>query len=115
ARVEEIEQRLAAEITALWQADEVRSRRPRIVDEIRNGHWFFEQSLVDAAERLLADYRRRLPGAPPPLRFGTWIGGDADGNPNTSAETVAEALGRARSVLVSRYRAEVRALAAMLG
>ena len=42
---------------ALWQADEVRSRRPRVVDEIRNGHWFFEQSLIDAAERLLADYR----------------------------------------------------------
>ena len=85
------------EITAHWQTDEVRSRRPRVVDEIRNGHWFFEQSLIDAAERLLADYRRRLPGAPPPLRFGTWIGGDADGNPNAGAETIAEALERART------------------
>ncbi len=85
----EIEDELAAEITMLWQADEVRSRRPRVVDEIRNGHWFFEQSLIDAAERLLAEYRLRLPGAPPPLRFGTWIGGDADGNPSTGAETIA--------------------------
>ena len=61
-RRDEIEDELAAEITALWQTDEVRSRRPRVVDEIRNGHWFFEQSLIDAAERLLADYRRHLPG-----------------------------------------------------
>ena len=70
ARHAEIEAALAEEITLLWQADEVRSRRPRVVDEIRNGHWFFEQSLIDAAERLLADYRRRLPGraAADPLR-----------------------------------------------
>jgi len=110
-----IEDALAAEITMLWQADEVRTRRPRVVDEIRNGHWFFEQSLIDAAERLLADYRRRLPDAPAPIRFGTWIGGDADGNPNAGPETIAEALDRARRLLLGRYRDEVRALAGSLG
>jgi len=115
ARHAEIENALAAEITMLWQADEVRTRRPRVVDEIRNGHWFFEQSLIDAAERLLADYRRRLPDAPAPIRFGTWIGGDADGNPNAGPETIAEALERARRLLLGRYRDEVRALAAALG
>ena len=114
-RRDEIEAALAEEITMLWQADEVRSRRPRVVDEIRNGHWFFEQSLIDAAEQLLADYRRRLPDAPVPLRFGTWIGGDADGNPNAGADTIAEALERARRLLLARYRDEVRALAAALG
>src|SRR5262249_29755651 len=115
ARQVEIEDALAGEITSLWQTDEVRSRRPRVVDEIRNGLWFFEQSLFDAAERLLADYRRRLPGARVPLRFGTWIGGDADGNPNAGPETVADALERARGLVVRRYREEVRALAASLG
>ena len=115
ARRVEIEAALAAEITAHWQADEVRSRRPRVVDEIRNGHWFFEQSLIDASERLLADYRRTLPGAPTPLRWGTWIGGDADGNPNAGAETIREALERARRLLRLRYRDEVRALAAEIG
>jgi phosphoenolpyruvate carboxylase len=114
-RGEEVGDELAAEITMLWQADEVRSRRPRVVDEIRNGHWFFEVSLIDASERLLADYRARLPRATPPLRFGSWIGGDADGNPNTGPETVAEALERARRLLLRRYRDEVRALAVELG
>src|ERR1700746_1158542 len=87
---EDVADALAAEITMLWQADEVRTRRPQVVDEIRNGHWFFEQSLIDAAERLLGEYRRRLPDAPAPLRFGTWIGGDADGNPQTTVETLNE-------------------------
>ena len=106
---------LAAEITALWQTDEVRTIGPRVVDEIRNGHWFFEQSLIDAAERLLAEYRRHLPDAPAPFGFGTWIGGDADGNPNTGRETILEALERARTLLRHRYRDEVRALAAAIG
>jgi phosphoenolpyruvate carboxylase len=112
---DEPEELLLAEISALWQADEVRSRRPRVVDEIRNGHWFFERSLIDAAERLLADFRRRVPDATVPFYFGTWIGGDADGNPNTSDQTVAEARRRARELLRLRYRGEVRALAMELG
>jgi phosphoenolpyruvate carboxylase len=111
----EAEEPLLSEITALWQTDEVRSRRPRVVDEIRNGHWFFEQSLIDASERLLAEFRRHVPDAPPPFHFGSWIGGDADGNPNTSAETVREAHRRARELLRLRYRNEVRALAAQIG
>src|SRR3954453_12488921 len=114
-RRDEIESELAAEITTLWQTDEVRSKRPRVLDEIRNGLWFFEQSLIDAAERLLAEYRRHLPDARPPLHFGTWIGGDADGNPNAGADTVREALERARTLLRLRYRDEVRALAAAIG
>ena len=114
-RRNEIESELATQITTLWQTDEVRSKRPRVLDEIRNGLWFFEQSLIDAAERLLADYRTHLPDAPPPLRFGTWIGGDADGNPNAGAETVNEALERARTLLRVLYRDEVRALAAAIG
>ena len=112
---EDAEEPLLAEITALWQTDEVRTRRPRVVDEIRTGHWFFEQSLIDASERLLAEFRRRVPDTPPPFRFGSWIGGDADGNPNTSAETVREARRRAHELLRLRYRDEVRVLAARIG
>jgi phosphoenolpyruvate carboxylase len=114
-RGENVEAALAAEVTLLWQTDEVRSRRPQVVDEIRNCHWFFEESLIDAAERLLADYRRRVPGGRPPFRFGTWIGGDADGNPNTTAATLAEARARARRLLLDRFARDVRALASEIG
>ena len=81
ARRRRVEAALAEEVTLLWQTDEVRSRRPHVVDEIRHGLWFFEQSLLRVSELLLADYRRLLPNTPAPFHFGTWIGGDLDGNP----------------------------------
>jgi phosphoenolpyruvate carboxylase len=115
SRRQEIEAALAEEITALWQTDEVREQRPRVVDEIRHGLWFFEQSLFEAAPRLLASYRARLPDATAPFRFGSWIGGDQDGNPNAGADTIEQALDRARALALGRYRDEVRALAAALG
>ncbi len=106
-----IEARLAEEITILWQTDEVRGERPRVIDEIRHGLWFFEESLLDAAEELLAAYRRRVPGASPPFSFGTWIGGDLDGNPGVGGATIAAALERSRQLALTRYRLEVRELA----
>jgi phosphoenolpyruvate carboxylase len=109
----ELEAALSEEITILWQTDEVRDR-PRVVDEIRHGLWFFEESLLDAGERLLAAYRSRVPGARPPFSFGSWIGGDLDGNPSVGADTIALALERAREIAVQRYRTEVRELAAMI-
>jgi phosphoenolpyruvate carboxylase len=105
------EERIAEEITLLWQADEVRHDRLRITDEIRHGLWFFEHSLMDAATDLLGSWRERLPDAPPPLVFGSWIGGDMDGNPSAGPGSIAEALSRARALALERYRAEVRTLA----
>jgi phosphoenolpyruvate carboxylase len=115
SRRHEIEAALTEEVTALWQTDEVREQRPRLVDEIRHGLWFFEQSLFDAAAGLLADYREHLPAAPVPLRFGTWIGGDLDGNPNAGGATIEAALDRARALALARYQDEVRSLASSLG
>ena len=109
-----VEEEILEQITILWQTDEVRHERPRVADEIRHGLWFFEHSLMDAAERLLAAYRERLPGAAPPLSFGSWIGGDMDGNPNTGPDTIRAALDRARALALDRYRTEVRALAGAL-
>jgi phosphoenolpyruvate carboxylase len=110
-----IELALAEEVTALWQTDEVRTQRPRVVDEIRHGLWFFEQSLLDTAPELVGELRRRLPSASAPLRFGSWIGGDQDGNPAAGPRTIEEAIARAREVALTRYRTEVRELAASLG
>jgi phosphoenolpyruvate carboxylase len=111
---QQIENELGEQITILWQTDEVRHGRPRLSDEIRHGLWFFEHSLPGAAERLLAELRARLPDAPSPLSFGTWIGGDMDGNPAAGADSIREALDRARELALGRYRSDVRELAVAL-
>jgi phosphoenolpyruvate carboxylase len=105
---------LGEQVTILWQTDEVRHGRPRVADEIRHGLWFFEHSLIDASERLLAEYRAHLPDTLPPLSFGSWIGGDMDGNPAAGAETIRAALAAARELALARYRDEVRELAVAL-
>src|SRR4051794_30762338 len=109
-----VQERLAEEVTLLWQTDEVREGKPRVADEIHHGLWFFGHSLVEAAEELLRDWRHLFPDAPPPLAFGSWIGGDMDGNPDAGPETIAAALERARSSALELYRTEVRALATEL-
>ena len=113
-RRRQAEAELAQEITALWTTDEVRAQRPRVSDEIRHALWFFEQTLLDEAESLLRAYRERIDG-PPPLRFGSWIGSDLDGNPSVDAATIEEAAARARAVATARYAQEVRELAVFLG
>jgi len=114
-RAEAVAGALMGEVTLLWQTDEVRTVRPRVVDEIRHGLWFFEQSLLAEAPRLLAEYRSFFPGAPAPLRFGTWIGGDLDGNPAAGPDTIIEASERSHLLALGSHRNEVRALAASLG
>lgn len=111
----DIEDALAEQITTLWQTDETRTKRPRVVDEIRHGLWFFEQSLFDVGPALVGDYRRRIPGAPLPLRFGSWIGGDQDGNPNAGPNTLRAAAQRARELVLKRYADEVRDMARTMG
>ena len=107
----EAEQRIAEEVTVLWQTDEVRHDRLRVSDEIRHALWFFEHSLISAATDLVHAWRERLPDAPSPLSFGTWVGGDLDGNPAAGPASIDEALARARELALGRYRSEVRALA----
>jgi phosphoenolpyruvate carboxylase len=115
SRATEIEEQLAEEITILWQTDEVTSRRPRVVDEIRHGLWFLEQTLWSAVPEVARELRRCVPGAELPLTFGTWIGGDMDGNPYAGAATIADALERARSLARDLYRREVHDLGAAWG
>src|SRR5205823_1329654 len=107
-----VEDRIAEEVTLLWQTDEVRADRLRITDEIRNGLWFFEHSLISATTALIGQWRERAPGTP--LAFGSWIGGDMDGNPSAGPASIAEALDSARAVALRRYRDEVRSLAVEL-
>ena len=104
---------IAANITALWQTDEVRRRPPTVRDEIRMGLDYFPNSLIGTLPRLyteMADafcrvYDRALSPADLPrvIRFGSWIGGDRDGNPFVTPDTTRDALALARSIIVSHY------------
>ena len=107
---------LAEEITILWQTDEIRSRRPRVVDEIRQTLWFFEESLWSAAPRVLAELEAHVaPSSSSPLRFGTWVGADLDGNPHAGGATIETALRQARTLARELLQRDVRALARSWG
>lgn len=96
---------LQEQIQILWKTDEVRVHKPEVRDEIRNGIYYFQDSLFEAVpavyrhleravERIYGDDLR--PGqtirVPSFLRFGSWIGGDRDGNPFVTADVTALAM-----------------------
>jgi phosphoenolpyruvate carboxylase len=116
------EQQILTEITALWQTDEVRLKRPTVNDEIHMGLDFFPMILFDTVPRLYVELedsiRAIYPAAaqtlPDLLRFGSWIGGDRDGNPFVTAETTRLALQRARALILDHYISEVFRLADQL-
>ncbi|MCU7800621.1 MAG: phosphoenolpyruvate carboxylase [gamma proteobacterium symbiont of Lucinoma myriamae] len=91
-----LSQALKNEIQILWKTDEVRAEKPQVIDEVKNGLYYFRESLFDAIpviyqylERAIADvypeYVNQLK-LPTFLHFGSWIGGDRDGNPFVTAK-----------------------------
>jgi phosphoenolpyruvate carboxylase len=108
-RLEIIDQ-LESEIQILWKTDEVRVRRPSVEDEIRTGIGYFLDCLFDAVPQTYRNLEKavaKVYGGQPVitvpsfLRFGSWIGGDRDGNPNVTPDTTAFALRlQSRSVLL---------------
>lgn len=91
--------RLSELIDLLWQTDEVRAERPAPSDEARNAVYYLTDLYAEAAPKVLHDLSDTLAslGGDPqpedaPLRFGTWIGGDRDGNPFVTPEVTAEVL-----------------------
>lgn len=108
-------QRLLAEmreeIRLLWQTDELRERRPTVLDEIREGLFYFDRTLLEVAPRLLEALEHALEAAYPGtrvrvpnlLRFGTWIGGDRDGNPHVTPQVTRQALLAQKRLVIGRY------------
>ncbi|MCK5378580.1 MAG: phosphoenolpyruvate carboxylase, partial [Acidobacteria bacterium] len=101
-----------------WGTDEVRRRKPTPEDEVRNGLAWFEQVLWDAVpahlrtlDRALKIHTgRALPLESSPIRFGSWMGGDRDGNPNVTPETTRRAILLARWQAAALYLREIEAL-----
>jgi phosphoenolpyruvate carboxylase len=112
---------LAREIASLWLTDRTRSARPEVADEARTGLWYFDMTLYDTIPRLHADLERALaahfPGVRAPARwltFGSWMGGDRDGNPNVTAAVTAEVLLLHRRLAIEKMRLAARELARTL-
>jgi phosphoenolpyruvate carboxylase len=109
---------LRVAVAALTATRTARANRPTPLDEVRSGLAAFERSLLDVTPRLYrtleAALRESWPDAafrvPSFLRWGTWIGGDRDGNRFVTAEITRAALSRQREVALGRARADVQAL-----
>jgi phosphoenolpyruvate carboxylase len=114
------EQVIHAEITSLWQTDEVRQTKPTVNDEIRMGLRYFRLSLFETLPHIYAEVAESVrevygtaldPAALPNLiSFGTWIGGDRDGNPLVKPECLKDALELARTVILREYIRQVEFL-----
>lgn len=93
----------------LWRTKQVRHRKLTIEDEIAHTLHFFPHAIfratADFAASLAASLTRHYPAVPaaPVLRFGSWVGGDRDGNPNVLPETSIAALRRHREIAVTFY------------
>lgn len=109
---------LLREVTTAWGTAEVRPKRPSALDEVRSGLIVFEQSLWQAIPQYLrvvdralaAQTGRGLPPGTAPIRFGSWIGGDRDGNPNVTPDVTRRTCLLHRWMAADLYLREVEAL-----
>jgi phosphoenolpyruvate carboxylase len=114
ARLQEL---IRAEITSLWQTDEVRSRRPTVYDEVKMGLDYYDVSIFATLPSLYREISEALRAAygleiephelPLVLHFGSWIGGDRDGNPFVTPEVTRDAIRLARGHLLLHYQQQL--------
>ena len=115
---EELLQRIRENVVLLWQSDETRDRRPMVMDEVRNALYFFETTLFSLVPQIYEELERALAGAypgeefpvPPFLRYGSWVGGDRDGNPFVTPAITEEALREQKDVALKLYGREIETL-----
>ncbi|CAA7612763.1 phosphoenolpyruvate carboxylase [Magnetospirillum sp. UT-4] len=122
----EIERRLRTQIQILWKTDEVRVNKPQVVDEVKNGLFYFRETLFDTVPRVNRNLERAIDrifadegGAaaipvPRIVRFGSWIGGDRDGNPYVTHRVTRQAVLLHTREILREYRRRLLELAYVL-
>ena len=113
--------RVLEELVILWQSDDIRRDRPTVLTEARRNLFYFEGSLSEAVPSLYRHWERDLAAVygeaqafalPPFLNFGSWIGGDRDGNPFVTARVTAGVIVEMRATAL---RLHTRALKQLFG
>jgi phosphoenolpyruvate carboxylase len=111
--------RLLGTVQELWGSDELRAVSPTVLDEVRSGLVYFLSTLAtvlpevyrDLEEAIAASYPGEEVRVPPLVTFGSWIGGDRDGNPNVTPEVTLEALDLMRQQCLAFYERRLTLLA----
>ena len=119
---DEVITKLKYQIQVLWKTDEVRQSKPTVSDEIRNGIYYFRQSLFKSVPQVYRYMERALhrnyPEAkietPNFLTFGSWIGGDRDGNPFVTHDTTKHALYLQSRAVIYEYQRRLFDLSSVL-
>lgn len=117
-------ERIRVELTTAWQTEEHPRERLTVADEREHVIFYLAEVLYEAVPAFyeeiaaslarLYDVEEESISLPTILRFGTWVGGDMDGNPDVHAKTIRETLARQQQVIVNAYFTECQALAQRL-
>ena len=112
----ENEAMIRARVTQLWQTRMLRTARLTVADEIENALSYYHTTFLRQIPRLYAEIEAALPGHEIAsfLRMGQWIGGDRDGNPYVTADTLRMALARQAETVLRFYLTEIHELGAEL-
>ena len=116
----ELEAQLAAEIQVGWRTDELRSAKLEVRDEVRNGLYYVRESLFEAVPKAYSFFEKALRKhygvnadgtatvrVPSFIRFGSWIGGDRDGNPFVTADVTEWTVHKQMQAALEEYRSRV--------
>lgn len=110
-----VEQAILRQISLLWQTRPLRRERLYVADEVEIALAYLRDVFLQVLPVLYARWERLLPHRPKSfLRLGSWIGGDRDGNPNVTAESLHLALGSASRAVLQFYLDQLHALGAEL-
>ena len=110
-----LEPAIVRQIALLWQTRALRRDRLYVTDEVESALAYMREVFLPVLPALYARWERVLRHRPRSfLRLGSWIGGDRDGNPNVTAESLGQALRRAGATVLESYLTQVDALAAEL-
>lgn len=107
---EGVDRKILEQITLLWQTDELRRRRQTALDEVDNGLFYLDQVLFEKLPQTLLHFKGLVEKfyekkfeIKPWIRFGSWIGGDRDGNPFVTHQVTDEAVRRQKDIVLRRY------------